>query len=120
MGANFKGLKRYPQYKENPFLQKGIDAPNYTQAERRVFMSCKVLEMGLSSYMFRVLMYILNTKSKGCYYFDFNVTECATELGNLTRQNVYLILVRLLEKKIIARSDEKDIFFIDLSLFINA
>lgn len=120
MKANFRGLKHYPEYKENPFLKKGIDAPHHTRAAVRVFMSCKILEMGLSPYMFRVLMYILNTKSKNCDYFYFSANECAVELGDLTRSNVYLVLSRFLEKGIIARSDDKYKFFINLSLFKNA
>lgn len=120
MKSNFKGLKHYPEYKESPFLPKGTDAPHYTQAAARVFMSCKILEMRLSPYMFRVLMYILNTKSKGCDYFYFSTNECAVELGDLTRANVYLVLSRFLERRIIARSDDKYKFFIDLSLFKNA
>ena len=117
MKAKFKGLRYYPEYKESPFLQNSADALNYTRAAVSVFVSCKILEMRLSPYMFRVLMYILNNKSKGCDYFYFSTNECAVELGDLTRANVYLVLSRFLEKGIIARSDEKGKYFINLSLF---
>jgi len=90
-----------------------------TQEFRKLYTDSIKQLFGLNNAAMSVFGYIMEATRINQDKVFFSMNECMKYTGYTTRQSIYRGIAQLLSRKIIARTNENNIYFINISIFSN-
>lgn len=111
------GIKKYSKNSSNPFIiQKNTTVQGNIPPTIHINKSFLPQVFSLSRTGIRLLLYFIGTNSCESGILYFNLKECKKVTGFCDKRSIYNGLIELLGENIIARTEDENIYYLNLEI----
>jgi hypothetical protein len=111
------GIKNFVKNHQNPFEIKGKEFHENSSTQKlQIPIALLPTILSLSRTGIRLLLYFIETNSSERGIIYFNLKECKRFTGFGDKRSVYNGLIELLGENIIARTEDENIYYLNLEI----